>query len=145
MALARRESTSSGGSSRGVAFGQGDWDVYSQGREGERLATGVVGHFEGGCESGFLKRRGYLFKRTREPRVSRRPFDLFWGRVCMDVCMYAAAELLRLGGGRLGGRVRYAGGKAIQYKTDGTEGGRGIGDGCVNRWMDGSELGCAAR
>lgn len=46
MAVARRESICSGGSSGGVAFGQGDWDMNSQGRERERLATGVVGHFE---------------------------------------------------------------------------------------------------
>lgn len=53
MAVARRESTCGGGSSGGVAFCQGDGDVDSQGRERERLATGIVGHFEGGCESGF--------------------------------------------------------------------------------------------
>ena len=46
LALARRESTCGGGSSGGVAFRQGDWDVNSQGGEGERLATGIVGHFE---------------------------------------------------------------------------------------------------
>lgn len=53
MAVARRESTCSCGSSGGVAFCQGDGDVDSQGRERERLATGIVGHFESGCESGF--------------------------------------------------------------------------------------------
>lgn len=46
LRMARRESTCGGGSSGGVAFCQGDWDVDSQGREGERLATGIVGHFE---------------------------------------------------------------------------------------------------
>lgn len=53
MAVARRESTCGGGSSGGVAFCQGDRDVNSQGRKRERLATGIVGHFECGCESGF--------------------------------------------------------------------------------------------
>lgn len=53
MAMARRESTCGGGSSGGVAFGQSDGNVNAQGREGERLATSIVGHFEGGCESGF--------------------------------------------------------------------------------------------
>lgn len=70
MALARRESTCSGGSSGGVAFCEGDGDVDSQGGQRERLATGIVGHFEGGCESGLLKRRGYLFQtHERTPGV----------------------------------------------------------------------------
>lgn len=87
LEVARRESICGGGSSGGVAFCQGDWDVDAQGREGERLATGIVGHFEimGGCESGlFLKLSrvlcvmSFFFQTHEEPRVSRRPFVLFW-------------------------------------------------------------------
>jgi hypothetical protein len=73
LALARRESTCGGGSSGGVAFCQGDWDVNSQGGEGERLATGIVGHFERWLRVGSSKMSrvhcvmSFFFKRTRNP------------------------------------------------------------------------------
>lgn len=109
MAVARRETICGGGSSGGVAFCQGDWDVNSQGRERERLATGIVGHFELWLRVGLLKRRGYLSNARGNPGVSRRPFVLFWSRVCMGVCIVcivcsAAAESCVQAGG--GGRLR---------------------------------------
>lgn len=167
LGVARRESICSGGSSGGVAFCQGDWDVDSQGGKGERLATGIVGHFEilGGCdESGlFLKLSRVLcvmsfffFQTHEEPRVSRRPFVLFWrssmyGWSGNGQCIAAAArQELRPGGDqRLRKIVRCAVGdvmcNTIQYctgRSNGTEQEGGWME--EGWWMDGSELGCAA-
>lgn len=116
MAVARRESTCSGGSSGGVAFCQGDWDVNSQGRERERLATGIVGHFELWLRVGLLKRRGYLSNARGNPgclgvRLSCFGAEYVWAYVLY--VMYAAAEscVQAGGGGTLAQRVRYAGGE----------------------------------